>query len=298
MARRALGLLLPFAVGLLTACTPPPPVEPAPPPPPRRAPLPDPFPTIGLVPIETCGDTADGFEDWIASFGHHAQTAGISKDVVERAFAGVRYDHEVIALDRSQRHLAVPFEDFAASHITPGRVKRGRQRIAKHHDLLARISTRFGVPKEIVVAIWGLETDFGENVGSTRSMRALATLAWDCRRKERFRGELMSALRLVQRGDIAIESMVGAWAGELGQTQFLPSSYERFAIDFDGDGRADLVRSTDDALASTAHYLKEHGWRAGERYEEGTPNFEVLAEWNKSETYRRTIVMFALVLAR
>jgi len=124
-------------------------------------------------------------------------------------------------------------------------------------------------------------------------LNALATLAYDCRRAERFRGELMSALRILQRGDLEVHDMVGAWAGELGQTQFLPSSYERFAIDFDGDGRANLVGSVSDALASTANYLQQHGWKPREGYGPGSHNFEVLSEWNASGVYRQTIAKFA-----
>jgi lytic murein transglycosylase len=176
-------------------------------------------------------------------------------------------------------------------------VRHGKERLLAHAELLGRIRKRFGVADEVLVAIWGLETDFGQNQGSTPSLHALATLAYDCRRGERFRGELLSALRIVERGDLAPEDMRGAWAGELGQTQFLPSSYERFAIDFDEDGKVDLIRSVDDALASTASYLAGHGWRAGEGYAPDSPNFEVLAEWNKSDVYRRTIVLFASKLA-
>jgi lytic murein transglycosylase len=199
----------------------------------------------------------------------------------------------VIELDRSQRPHKLSLEAFASSHVTPARVRQGKKRLSTHAALLAEITRRFGVAPEIVVAIWGLETDFGRNQGSTPVFRALATLAYDCRRASLFRGELSSALRILQRGDLTVDAMVGAWAGELGQTQFLPSSYEHFGIDFDGDGRIDLVDSTEDALASTANYLAGHGWRAGEGYRAGSPNFEVLAEWNKSEVYRKTITLLA-----
>jgi lytic murein transglycosylase len=205
----------------------------------------------------------------------------------------VEYDPSVVALDRSQRPQKLSFEDFSSTHVTAARVRRGKKLLAAHGALLGEITRRFGVAPEIVVAIWGLETDFGDNLGSTPAMRALATLAYDCRRAPRFRAELSSALRIVQRGDISPDAMIGAWAGEIGQTQFLPSSYERYGIDFDGDGRVDLVNSVEDVLASTANYLAGHGWRAGEGYRPGTSNFEALAEWNKSDTYRRTIVLFA-----
>jgi membrane-bound lytic murein transglycosylase B len=263
------------------------------PPPPGDVPLPPPE----VVSIEWCGETAAGFDGWIAAFRRHAVSQGISPELVARALGQVGYDPDVIELDRAQRHHTRSFEEFASSHVTPPRVRRGKRLLGAHAALLAKITARFGVAPEIVVAIWGLETDFGRNQGSTPSLRALVTLAYDCRRAERFRGELSSALRILQRGDLSVEEMVGAWAGELGQTQFLPSSYERFGIDFDGDGRIDLVGSTEDALGSTAHYLAEHGWRAGEGYRPGSPNFAVLSEWNKSEIYRKTIALFASKLA-
>ena len=254
---------------------------------------PVPLPQAEVVSVERCGDSAEGFDDWIATFRRHALGQGIAPELVARALGDVAYDERVIELDRAQRKTKRTFDEFARSHVTPSRVRRGKARLVTHADLLARITARFGVPKEVIVALWGLETDFGENVGTTPSLQALATLAYDCRRAERFRGELASALRILARGDLSVEAMVGAWAGEIGQTQFLPSSYERFGIDFDGDGRADIVRSTDDALASTAHYLAEHGWRAGEGYAPESHNFGVLGAWNASDIYRRTIVLFA-----
>lgn len=210
----------------------------------------------------------------------------------------VTYDASVIALDRSQSAFKLGFAEFAAQRITRARLARGAEILRESADLLARIEAKLGVPAEIVVAIWGLETDYGQNIGAHSVFRALATLAYDCRRSARFRGELLAALRIVERGDLAPGEMVGAWAGELGQTQFLPSSYERFAIDFDGDGRANLLASSADALASTAAYLRGHGWRDGEPYVEGTANFEALASWNASEMYRKTIVLFAAKLAK
>lgn len=278
---------------ILAACAPPPPVEaPRPPPPPivREESAESPIP---LVPVETCNDTGRDFDEWLPSFRQHAMKQGVSREVVDRALANVAYDASVVELDRTQRPHKVSFETFAASHVTAARVRRGKQQLAAEAALLGKITKRFGVAPEIVVAIWGLETDFGAYRGTTRSLQALATLAYDCRRAERFRGELLSALRIVERGDLDVGQMRGAWAGELGQTQFLPSSYETFGIDFDEDGKVNLVDSVEDALASTANYLAGHGWRAGEGYGPDSPNFAVLAEWNRSDVYRRTIVLFA-----
>ena len=255
------------------------------------------MPSLQPVPLASCADTADGFAGWLVSFRQHALDRGVSPRAV-LALDDVTYDPRVIELDRSQRAFKITFEQFAARHLTRALVSRGKQQLRSHAALLARLEERFGVPPAVLVALWGLETSYGDNTGDMSAIQSLATLAYDCRRAERFRGELLSALRIVDRGDLSPGAMVGAWAGELGQTQFLPSSYETFAIDGDGDGRADLIHSSADALASTANYLHGHGWRAGEGFKEGTPNDRVLGEGNRSEVYRRTIVLFASKLAR
>ncbi|MEJ7729296.1 MAG: lytic murein transglycosylase [Polyangiaceae bacterium] len=263
---------------------------------PTPASAPSTTPPVQPLPLEGCGDTQEGFDGWLESFRRHAVTEGLSAQTVARALTDVTYDPEVIELDRSQAAFKLSFAELSARRITRARVARGTELLRSHAELFAKIEQRFGVAPQILAAIWGLETDFGENVGSRSCLRALATLAYDCRRKARFRGELASALRIVERGDLAPAEMVGAWAGELGQTQFLPSSYERFAIDFDGDGRVDLIRSSADALASTARYLQSHGWRRDEGYGAGSANFEVLRAWNASEVYRQVIVAFAAKL--
>jgi lytic murein transglycosylase len=224
---------------------------------------------------------------------------GIPERVVTRALGTVTYDPQVIELDRSQTPFKSSFEVFLQKHVTRARIAKGRAQMKANEALLARIESRFGVPPSVLVAIWGLETEFGQAQGHMSCFRALATLAYDCRRAERFRGELLSALRIAARGDLEPENMRGAWAGEMGQTQFLPSSYERFAVDFDGDGHADLIGSSADALASTASYLAGHGYRAlpHDSLEPGSPNYAALGEWNASENYRKTIVYFAKKLA-
>ena len=154
------------------------------------------------------------------------------------------------------------------------------------------------MPGEVLVAIWGLETDFGVNIGKFPTFRSLATLAYDCRRSEMFRAELMDALRIVARGDLTPQEMRGAWAGEIGQTQFMPSSYIKYAVDFDENGRRDLLRSPPDVLASTANFLASHGWQRGKGWDPGSPNFAAIQEWNKSEVYAKTIAYFASQLSR
>jgi lytic murein transglycosylase len=177
--------------------------------------------------------------------------------------------------------------------ISLNRLQKGGIMLKQHATLLGNIEKQFGVPGPVLVAIWGLETDFGANTGKIPTIRALATLAHDCRRTDLFQGELTSALRIIDRGDLTPADMRGAWAGELGQTQFLPTSYLTYAVDFDGNGKRDLIGSVPDVLASTANYLKGYGWKAGEGWQPDQPNFQALLGWNKSQIYSRTIAAYA-----
>jgi len=149
----------------------------------------------------------------------------------------------------------------------------------------------------VLVSIWGLETGFGADNGHFRTTQALATLAYDCRRSAKFAKELNDALTIIERGDMTAAQMRGDWAGEIGQTQFMPSSYLNYAVDFDGDGRRDLIHSSADALASTAQYLKGKGWRPGAGWAEGEPNYAVFLEWNQASVYAKTLAYFATRLA-
>jgi lytic murein transglycosylase len=243
-----------------------------------------------------CQDPA-GFETWLENVKQEAAGQGISNPAISAALAGVSYDPAVVSRDRRQGVFRQTFEQFSARMVSTYRLQRGGVLIKRHDATFGRIEQQFGVPAPVIVAIWGLETDFGVNQGKFATIRALASLAYDCRRTERFQAELMDALRIVERGDLSPGEMHGAWAGEIGQTQFMPSSYLKFALDYDGDGRRDLIRSVPDALASTANFLKSYGWRRGEAWSPGSTNFEVLLEWNKSQVYSKTIAYFASKLA-
>ncbi|ATQ67225.1 MULTISPECIES: lytic murein transglycosylase [Methylosinus] len=240
-----------------------------------------------------CGRSAEGFEPWLDSFKREAAAAGISQHAIQASFADVYYDRSVISHDRGQKVFRQSFEQFSARMANSFRINKGRQLLQRHAGLFRQIEQRYGVPGPVLVAIWGLETDFGSFNGSFATIRALATLAYDCRRAERFRGELLDALRIVDRGDLSPDKMRGAWAGEIGQTQFMPSSYLKFAVDFNGDGSRDLVHDTADVLASTANFLHGSGWKAGAGWDEGEPNFPVLLEWNKAKVYSKTIALLA-----
>jgi len=207
----------------------------------------------------TCGNNAAGFSAWLESFKKEAAAAGISQKVIDSALNGLTYDAKVIKLDRGQHSFKLSFEQFYARRVNNAMISKGKQLLKTHAKTFAAIEKRYGVPGAVIVAIWGLETGFGANSGNMSSIRSLATLAYDCRRSAFFTNELMSALRIVQRGDMTPAQMRGAWAGELGQTQFLASSYVKFGVDFDGNGRVDLIRSVPDVLGSTANYLKSYG---------------------------------------
>jgi lytic murein transglycosylase len=239
------------------------------------------------------------FNSFVASISAEGAGAGISQSVISQALAGVQQDMGVLNFDRRQRGtFNKTFEQYVATRVGAGRINGGRAMLQRHAALLSRIEQRFGVPREILVAIWGLETDFGKgDMGKLPVFRVLTTLAHDCRRTELFQAELLAALKIAQRGDLRINDMIGAYAGEIGQTQFLPSSYIKYGVDFDGDGRVDLRHSVPDVLASTANLLHTNGFKMGAPYGEGTENFEAMREWNHATIYRKTIGYFADRLA-
>ena len=215
------------------------------------------------TPSFACTNTGD-FGQWLQNFKAEAASAGIKPLVIDESFSGVKLDQSVLASDRAQHNFALDFLAFSSKKVVPYRITQGRALLNSNAGLFKRIEQTYGVPGEVLTAFWGLETDFGQVMGNTPTIQALTTLAYDCRRPELFRGELMSALRLVQKGDQTPNKMKGAWAGELGQLQFIPSKYDEFGVDFDGDGKRDVIKSKADALASAAHMLQNAGWKAGE----------------------------------
>ena len=241
-----------------------------------------------------CGNSAGGFAPWLQDLKRRARAEGISPSTIERALSGVTYDPSVIRRDRSQKSFKLSFEEFYKRRVGSYLMKKAREQMKRHASLLRSIENRYGVPPEILVSIWGLETNFGKDgSGKYSIIRSIATLAYDCRRSEFFTGHLMAALRIVQRGDMTPDQLRGGWAGEIGQVQFLPGSYDRYAVDFDGNGRRDLVHSVPDALASTASFLKGHGWQRGAPWGPGTQNYSVIKDWNRADVYARTIALMA-----
>lgn len=244
-----------------------------------------------------CGNDAAGFEAWLTRFKQTATAQGISQATLSSALNGITYDPTVIRLDRSQRSFKLSFEQFYARRVSSSLINRGRGLMRTHRATFDRIEKRFGVPAPVIIAIWGLETNYGADTSGKYSVvRSIATLAYDCRRSGFFTPHLVDTLRIIQRGDLSLAQLRGGWAGEIGHTQFMPSNYWKYAVDFDGDGRRDLDRSVPDMLASTANFLKSHGWQTGQGWGPGTANYAVIKEWNKAEVYQRTIAVMATKL--
>ncbi len=208
--------------------------------------------------------TGGPYEAWLADFEREAAAAGISQRAIAQAAPNLTYDQRIVNIEHGQRVFTQTFLEFSDRMAAAYRIQTGAAKIKTYAPVFARIEQQYGVPAPVIVAFWALESDFGANMGNYHSLPSLASLAYDCRRADRFRPQLLDALRLIQRGDLSPDEMIGSWAGELGQTQMMPSEYYQYAIDYDGSGKRDLLHSAPDVLASTANYLLGLGWRRGE----------------------------------
>ena len=213
----------------------------------------------------TCGNSAQGFGSFLASVKKQATKQGISGEALA-TLDQVQYDPGIIKRDRAQNVFSQSFLQFSGRMATDGRITRGRQLVAKYKDVFDAVQQQYGVPAPVITAFWALETDFGADIGKSPTIQAIMTLAWDCRRPEKFRPQIMPALMLIQNGDLTPDEMRGAWAGEIGQTQFMAYDYNESAVDFDGDGKRNLRDSVPDVIASTANLLKKGGWQAGQAW--------------------------------
>ena len=204
------------------------------------------------------------FAEWRAAFRTEALAAGIQAAVFDRAFAGVVPDPAIISADRSQPEFTRPVWKYLEGALSEQRVRGGQRLLREHAGTLERVEARYGVDRHALVAIWGLESNFGQIMGDKSVIRSLATLAHEGRRPVFAKSQLIAALQILQNGDVQPQQLRGSWAGAMGQTQFIPTTYNTHAVDFDGDGRRDIWNSSADALASAAHYLKASGWKAGQ----------------------------------
>ena len=208
--------------------------------------------------------TAVSFDRWLADFKKEAAEKGISAAAINAASPYMVYDQRIVNIDRGQRFFSQTFLEFSDKMLPAYRLQTGVAQIRKWQPVFAREEREFGVPPAVITAFWGLESDFGGGQGKDQALKSLTTLAYDCRRSDMFRGHLLDALRIIERGDLRPEEMIGSWAGELGQTQMMPSEYLRDAVDYDGTGRRNLIRSVPDVIGSTGKYLGYLGWKRGE----------------------------------
>jgi membrane-bound lytic murein transglycosylase B len=213
--------------------------------------------------IEPVAPLPPPFDEWMSSLREEAAARGIRPEILEQAFAGVEPVAQILERDRAQAEFTLSLETYLSRRLTRQTVRIAQREYTHHRTLLQRIGKQYGVSPRILVAVWGLESNFGRFAGVRPTIPTLATLAYDQRRGAMFRSELLSALEILNRGDIELDRLKGSWAGALGQPQFMPSSYLRYAQDFDGDGRRDIWQSEPDVFASVANYLKEHGWQDG-----------------------------------
>ncbi len=202
-----------------------------------------------------------GFDQWLKGLKREARGRGIATSLIDQAFRGVKPLPRVLELDRNQPESTMSFAQYKQHIVSPMRIERGRQMMAQYGDLLQEVGQHYGVQPRFIVALWGIETDYGSNTGNFNIIEALMTLAYDGRRSQYFRRELLNSLQILQEGHSSLVNMKGSWAGAMGQSQFMPSSFRQYAIDHNGDGRRDIWTSHGDIFASIANYLARAGWR-------------------------------------
>ncbi len=237
-----------------------------------------------------CGNDGSGFAAWVQNFKQEASGNGISPAVLDRALSSVSYNKATIRADRGQKSFKLSLDQFMQKRGGQAIISRGKKMKQQNAALFTSIEQRFGVPAGPLIAIWGMETGFGGFMGKEHTLSAVSTLAYDCRRSDYFTDQLYAALQLVQRGDLSPDAH-GAAHGEIGQTQFLPANVLKYGVDGDGNGHIDMVRSKADALASTANFLRGHGWQPGAGYQPGQANFAAIQGWNAASVYQQAIAI-------
>lgn len=245
----SLLVILPFAVSKATAQT--------------ATQVPAPAPNPAATQIQT---DAQDFQAWLAEFKREARAKGISQEVLDSSFKNIAPVKRVVELDRKQPEFSLTFWTYLNRSVNEARVKKAQELMAQHAELLAKVEKKYGVQARFLVSFWGLESNFGSNTGGFKVISALTTLAYDARRSEFFRGQLMGALEIIENGDIATAQMTGSWAGAMGQVQFIPSTFLGHAVDGDGDGRRDLWNSLPDIFSSAANFLSNLGWNDKETW--------------------------------
>lgn len=243
----------------------------------------------------SCSNSGGGYNAWKSEIAAEAAAQGVGAKGIQ-ALMGTSYSRETISADRNQKSFKYTIDKFMQVRGAETIIKQGRSQKAKNAKLFSALERQYGVPAGVLVAIHGMETAFGGYMGSTNIVAAISTLTYDCRRSDFFRPHMMAALVLVDRGSITSKS-VGAKHGEWGHTQFLPGNALKYGVDGDGNGRVDLNNRVD-ALASTANYLRQKGWRPGQGYQKGQPNYAVLKEWNAASVYQEAIAIMGTRIDR
>jgi membrane-bound lytic murein transglycosylase B len=215
------------------------------------------------VPVAPVPPPLPPFDVWLAEFRGEAQAQGIRPEILDQALTGIEPVAQILERDRTQAEFVLDLDGYLKRRLTRDTVRTAQRMYSRHRSLVRRVGAKYGVNPRVLVAIWGLESNFGRFAGVRPTVPALATLAYDPRRGAMFRRELLNALQILNRGDIELEHLKGSWAGALGQPQFMPSSYLEYAQDFDGDGRRDIWQSLPDVFASIAYFLQRHGWQEG-----------------------------------
>ncbi|MEP1520938.1 lytic murein transglycosylase [Ascidiaceihabitans sp.] len=236
----------------------------------------------------TCGNTGAGFDAWKADFARDAKKAGVKKRGLA-ALSSARYATGTIKADRNQKSFKYSLDKFMKVRGATTIVSQGRKRKAGNANFFAALERQYGVPAGVILAIHGMETGFGGFMGDSAVVSAITTLTYDCRRSDFFKPHAIGALKLVDQGAITANTK-GAKHGELGHTQFLPGNALKYGVDANGDGRVDFYNQTD-ALASTANFLRQKGWKPGKGYQEGQPNFKVIKQWNAATVYQKAIAI-------
>ncbi|MEN0001791.1 MAG: lytic transglycosylase domain-containing protein [Pseudomonadota bacterium] len=238
-----------------------------------------------------CGNNSSGFEAWKSSFANEARSAGVGNKGLQ-ALSRASYASKTIAADRNQKSFRYSLDRFMQVRGSATIVRQGIAEKRRNAGFYQRLESRYGVPAGVLIAIHGMETAFGGYMGNANVVSAITTLAYDCRRPHFFKPHAIAALKLVDRGVLSANSR-GAMHGEWGHTQFLPGNVIKYAVDGDGNGRIDLARSKSDALASTANFLRAHGWRPGAGYQKGQRNFRAIKGWNAAGVYQQAIAIMA-----
>lgn len=233
----------------------------------------------------------DDFYVWLEGYKVRAASAGIDPSLLAQAFAGQTPDSSIIKLDNNQPDKKFSLEEYLDMIVTPARIKKGQIYLNDHREILGKISAQFSVEPEFIVALWGLETSYGKNTGGFEVINALMTLAYDGRRRELFERELLNALKIVQDGHVSLADMTGSWAGAMGQCQFMPTSFVKYAYDYNGDGKRDIWNTEEDIFASIANYLATVGWKKTHESKE-----KALLDWNKSAYFVASVFKLATEL--